>query len=405
MTTFQCRVIDASGQLTEETRDGASVEAVIANLESRGLTPLSVSARVTAKAGAATRGIGRAKGWSARDLSVFSRQLATMLAASVPFDEALNTLAGYSKPEHEVVLRSLSQAVRRGESLSQALGGFPEVFPRTYVATVAASETVGRLETSLVELANVLDWETQLRRDVRGALQYPATVLVAIGIAVIVLQQVVVPQFSGFFARLGSDLPLPTILLFSSANLVTHYWWALLGGGLLLAMGIRKYVATEAGRYWFHSWLIRFPVVGTLIHRMHLARFARILGLLQSSGLPILSALDLMKEASGNAVIAKQLSSVSLRVARGESLGEATGRHRVFTPIVVSMIKIGEGSGRLDVALDMVARYYEEESRAALRDLTRWIEPALTLFLGGFVLFLALAIFLPWWDMTNLYQK
>ncbi|MGE3165214.1 MAG: type II secretion system F family protein [Planctomycetota bacterium] len=405
MTTFHCRALNASGQLVEESREGDSVEAIIASLESGGMTPLSVTARAKSEAGVITRGIGRARGWNARDLSVFSRQLSTMLAASVPFDEALNTLAGYSKPEHEVVLRSLSESVRRGESLSRALEEFPEVFPRTYVATVAASETVGRLETSLIELANVLDWETQLRRDVRGALQYPATVLVAIGVAVIVLQQVVVPQFSGFFARLGSDLPLPTKLLFGSANLVTNYWWALLAGAAFLAVAARRAIATEHGRYWFHNWLIRVPVVGTLIHRMHLARFARILGLLQSSGLPILSALELMKEASGNAVIAKQLTTVRERVAAGESLGDATGRHKVFTPIVVSMIKIGEGSGRLDIALDMVARYYEEESRAALRDLTRWIEPALTLFLGGFVLFLALAIFLPWWDMTNLYQR
>lgn len=198
---------------------------------------------------------------------------------------------------------------------------------------------------------------------------------------------------------------MPTRVLLASTHVITYYWWALLAAAVLASLGLRRYLATENGRYRRDAWAIRIPIVGALLHRMHLARFARVLALLQSSGLPILSALDLMKEATGNAVIARQLGFVHERVARGESLGDAAGRHGVFTPIVVSMIKIGEGSGRLDAALEMVARYYEEESRAALRDLTRWIEPALTLFLGGFVLFLALAIFLPWWDMTGLYQK
>lgn len=400
MTTFVCRVLDTSGQVIEESREADSLEALTSLLESQGLTPLSIKPRERLDQGEKNRH----RSFKAHDLAVFSRQLATMIASAVSIDSALGTLADNAKPEHSEILRALAKSIHEGASLSEALGRFPNTFPRAYVATIAASERVGQLDLTLRELAESIEWESRLRRDVRGALQYPATVVVTMVVAIIVLQQVVVPQFQGFFARLGGELPLPTQLLFGSANIVSNYWWALLAGVALAVVWFRRSIRSQNGRMRFDRVVMAIPLIGSIVHRMHLARFSRTFSLLQGNGLPILTTLELIQDTTSNSVLANQISQVRDDVGRGESLGDSVGRHDVFTPMVGSMIRVGENSGKLDASLDMVSQYYEEETRTALRDLTRWIEPILTLVLGAFVLFLALAIFLPWWDMTGLYR-
>ena len=241
--------------------------------------------------------------------------------------------------------------------------------------------------------------------DVRGALQYPAAVIGVMAVAILVLQQFVVPQFSKSFAQLGADLPLPTRILIGSTNFFQNYWWVLLigiaGGGWFL----RRTLATDSGRLYFHRVLLKIPLLGTILTRMYLARFARTFGLLQGQGLPILGALQVVKDTIGNDQISREVDDMAELVLRGQSLADAVVRQPSFTPMVRNMISVGEKSGQLDDTMKTISDFYDSEIRAAIRDLTQWIEPALTLVLGAFVLFLALAIFLPWWDMTGLYRK
>ncbi len=402
MTLYRFRAATGQGQIVQESFDAPSIDSLASALEGRNLTLLSAEEERSATAAPAERGGTRL---AAQDLAMFSRQLASMLRAGVPVAEAIASIGSQGKERERRLFAALETRVRRGESLSEAMARFPQAFTRLYCATIAAAEKVGALETALGRLGEMILNERRLRKTVASSLQYPCAVIVAMLLALIALQQIVVPQFGKVFANLGGNLPLATRLLIGFSDLLSGYWWAMLGGLIAAAALLRSCVATPAGRLWFDRAILGIPHIGTILRHMYLARFARMLGLLYAHGLPIVSALQVLQEAIGNAHIAGDVEYVKNAVSRGSSLGEAALTRTSFTPMFRNMLHMGETTGHLDDAMQVVAEFYEEETARAARDMTQWIEPILTIVLGAFVLFLALAIFLPWWDLSGLYRK
>jgi type II secretory pathway component PulF len=224
-------------------------------------------------------------------------------------------------------------------------------------------------------------------------------------IAVLVLQQVVVPQFGRIFSQMGADLPLATRLLIGTSDIISGYWWLLIVLAAAAGFLLRRVLATEGGRAALDGLVLKAPVVGTLIRNLFLARFARMIELLHSTGLPILQSLKVIQGTIGNRRIAGEVRAMHAAVSQGQSLAEAAFPQPSFSPLIRNMLQVGETSGKIDEAMRVTWELYDEETTRSVQDLLQWIEPVLTVFLGGFVLFLALAIFLPWWDLSGLYRK
>lgn len=398
MTHYQYRAATAQGQIVQDSSEAPSVEALAAYLEKRRLVLLSAHEDAPGR----TTGSARIP---PRDLAVLSRQMASMLRAGVTLGDALSTLAAQVREDQRLLLDSLSRTVLSGNALSEGMAALPRTFSPLYVSTIAAAEKVGALENAFRHLSDMLLWEMRMRRNVRNALQYPATVVAAMILAMLVLQQVVVPRFSQVFAQLGGELPLPTRLLMGFSHVIGSYWWVLAGSAIAAVAAARRLLATPGGRLAYDRMLLALPHIGGILRALFLARFARMLALLQSNGLPILESLRVLGTTIGNAVMAREVSDMRAQVAQGQTLSGAVGMQPSFSPMVRQMLEVGERTGRIDESMQVVCELYDEETTQALRGLTQWIEPVLTVSLGAFVLFLALAIFMPWWDLTGLYRQ
>ena len=336
-------------------------------------------------------------------LVLVTRQLATLVKAGMPLLRALHTIADQLEPGlMQDVIAAVAADVEAGVKLSEALAAHPKWFPVFYVNMVRAGEMGGLLDEILKRLAELLEKQARLRDRVRSALMYPAFVMVAAVGILIVLMAFVVPTFMGMFAELGSDLPLITRLLVAACTIVRQWWWivaaALIGAGML----IRAWFGTPAGRQLRDRGLLHAPVFGSLVERLLVARFARTLGTLITSGVPILSALETVRGTVTNVVIDQALQDVEQSLKGGESLARPMELSGVFPPLVTRMIALGEETGQLDRMLMQVADSYDEEVEVQLAGLTQLLEPLLIVFVGGIVGFIVIAMFLPLMSLTKL---
>jgi MSHA biogenesis protein MshG len=402
MALYRYRAASPQGQVLEDSADAPTPEALSALLETRDLTLLSAREE---RGGRSDRRWRRETSLSTRDLAIFSRQMASLLKAGVTIAESLSCVSSQLRDDQRKLLASVAQRVRSGESLSEALRKHPRAFGAIYCATVAAAERVGALESAFRQLADMLQWERRLRKNLVSAIRYPSMVLGMMLIAVVVLQQVVVPQFGTIFTQMGANLPLATRLLIGSSDLMAGYWWLLLILAGASGYCLRRLLATEAGRAGIDRLVLRVPVAGAMLRNLFLARFARMLELLHATGLPILQALKVIQGTIGNRRIAGEVEAMHAAVSKGQSLAEAAFLQPSFGPLIRNMLHVGETSGKIDEAMRVTWEFYDEETTRSLQDLLQWIEPVLTVVLGAFVLFLALAIFLPWWDLSSLYRK
>ena len=402
MALYRYRAASPQGQVLEDSADAPTAEALSALLESRDLTLLSAREETAA---AADRRWRREASLSTRDLAVFSRQMASLLKAGVTIAESLACVSAQLRDDQRRLLASVAHGVRNGESLSEAMRKHGRAFSPIYCATVAAAEKVGALESAFRQLSEMLQWERRLRKSLLSAIRYPGMVLGMMVIAVIVLQQVVVPQFGRIFSQMGADLPLATRLLIGTSDIIAGYWWLLILLAAAAGLILRRLLAAEGGRAVLDRLVLGIPVVGTLVRNLFLARFARMMELLHSTGLPILQSLKVIQDTIGNRRIAGEIEAMHAAVSQGQSLAEAAFVQPSFSPMIRNMLQVGETSGKIDEAMRVTWELYDEETTRSVQDLLQWIEPVLTVLLGGFVLFLALAIFLPWWDLSGLYRK
>ena len=321
----------------------------------------------------------------------------------MPLLRALRTVTDQLDPGplHDV-FALVATDVESGVKFSEALASHPRWFPAFYVNMVRAGEVGGLLDEILKRLAELLEKQSRLRDRVKSALMYPAFVMVAAVGILTVLMAFVVPTFLGMFTELGSALPLPTRILVAMCNVVRTWWWVVL---LVLAgcgMGIKVFLRTPVGRRLVDHGMLYAPIVGSLVERLLISRFARTFGTLIASGVPILTALETVRATVTNVVIDEALQDVERSLKVGESLARPMELSGVFPPLVTRMVALGEETGQLDHMLMQVADSYEEEVEVQLGGLTQLLEPLLIVFVGGVVAFIVIAMFLPLMSLTKL---
>ncbi|MBU4561627.1 type II secretion system F family protein [bacterium] len=400
MPNYTYKARDKSGLVVTGTREAPNERVVADRLSDLGYYVISVSEE---KEKPEARLFTRRKKVTTQNIVTFTRQMATMIRSGMTFTVTLDTLSQQTEnPTLREVVGELKKDIEGGLAFSDALAKHPRVFSELYVNMVRAGEAGGVLEEILERLIFIAEREGETRARLRAALTYP-TIVVSVAVLVIgFLAVVVFPRFMTVFAAKEVTLPLPTRILLAVSNLVQSYWWVILGGVLIIVFSFRGYSKTEGGGFLIDRAKLKIPIFGLLIKKLIVARFARILSTLHASGVPILSALEIVERTIGNVVIARAVENVRISVREGESIAEPLRISKVFPPMVVHMITIGEESGALDKMLTEVADTYDREVDYALKNVTAALEPILIVVMGIIVAFIALSLFLPYFDMIKL---
>ena len=341
-------------------------------------------------------------GISTKDLAIFTRQFATMISAGLPLVQCLDILAKQSsKPSFGRVIGEVTREVESGSTLSDALGRHRAVFDDLFRNMVAAGEAGGVLDEILMRLATYIEKADALKRKVQSALVYPVVVLtVALGATAFMLV-FIIPTFAKMFSDFGGELPLPTKIVLGLSNFMIGYWWALLLGIAGLVVLASRYYATEVGKRTVDGMMLRIPVIGDVLLKGAVARFTRTLGTLISSGVPILSGLEITSRTSGNMVISEAIMTARTSIREGETVAAPLKSSGVFPPMVVQMISVGEQTGALDEMLTKIAVFYEAEVDTAVDTLTSIIEPVMIVIMGGIVGTMVVAMYLPMFKLIS----
>ena len=337
-----------------------------------------------------------------KDIVIFTRQFATMINAGLPLVQSLDILAQQTiKKGFAGRIKQVLTDVEAGNTLADSLRRHTKQFSELYVNMVAAGEAGGILDVILLRLAEYLEKAEKLRRKVKGAMFYPATVLGFSAVAITVLLIFVIPTFAGFFSGAGVALPLPTRIVIGASHFLVSWWWAC---GLAVGLGIyllRRWRATEAGAVAVDRFLLKVPILGNVVRKSAIARFARTLGTLVASGVPILEGLEITAKTSGNKVVEAAVLESRVSIAGGDTISEPLKRSAVFPPMVVQMINVGEQTGGLDEMLTKVADFYDSEVDSAVDALTSVLEPIMIVFLGIVVGGMVVAMYLPIFDIIK----
>ncbi len=337
------------------------------------------------------------------DLVVFSRQLATMVESGITLVQALHILS--EQAENKIlsgVTLKIKDDIESGSSLNEALSRHPKIFSNLYINMVKAGETSGLLDEILDRLATYLEKSSALQRKVKSSLVYPAVVISMAVLITIVLLVKVVPTFKGIFASLGGTLPLPTQILIMISDVLRRFFLFVVIIFGILGFIAKKYFNTPRGRYQFDRFSLRMPVFGPLLRKVVVAKFSRTLATLVKSGVPILSALDIVGKTSGNKVVEEAVDNARISIKEGEPISEPLSRSGAFPPMVVRMISVGEQTGQLEKMLNKIADFYDEQVDAAVSGLTSMIEPLVIGLLGIAVGGIVIALFMPIFKITEL---
>lgn len=399
MPSYTYKARDKSGLVVSGTREAPNERVVADRLSDLGYYVISISLE---KEAPEARLFTRRKKVTTQNIVTFTRQLATMIRAGMTFTVSLDTLSQQTEnPTLKEIVGKIKKDVEGGLAFSDALAKHPKVFSELYVNMIRAGEAGGVLEEILERLIFIAEREGETRSRLQAALTYP-TVVVSVAILVVgFLAVVVFPRFMTIFARAEVTLPLPTRILLAVSSFVQAYWWAILGGVLIIIFSYRGYSRTEGGGFIIDRIKLNIPIFGLLIKKLIVARFARILSTLHGSGVPILNALEIVERTIGNVVISRVVGNVRTSVREGESIAEPLRISKVFPPMVVHMITIGEESGALDKMLTEVADTYDREVDYALKNVTAALEPVLIVVMGIIVAFIALSLFLPYFEMIK----
>jgi general secretion pathway protein F len=384
MAEFSYRAVTMDGKVVEGIMEAADNGTVALRLQEMGLLPVRVGA--AAKKTLLTREIPwpwKRKKVRRKDLLVFTHELHTLVRSGIPLDRSLAVLGKLAEsPVLAEVVQNVLNSVKGGKSFSEALGEYPEVFPKVYVNMVHAGEVGGVLEEILGRLTAFLETSENLRSYVVGALIYPALLsVVAVG-SITILTMFVVPSFAAVFHDMGVPLPLPMTILTGLSKFLSGYWWLLLAAIILIAYYLRRFRTSAEGRLKWDRWLLRIPLWGPVVRKIEVARFSRTLGTLLHSGVPLLQGMTIVREILTNQGIATTIEPIRNGIKKGEGIAHPIKQSGVFPPLAMHLIEVGEESGRLDTMLIQVAEVYDTEVRNAIKNLIAFFEPALILVMG-----------------------
>jgi len=340
------------------------------------------------------------------DVMLFSRQLYTLMKAGVPILRALAGLEeSTTNSSLKAVVADLRVSLDSGRELSAAMRRHPRVFSPFYVSLVRVGETTGMLETVFLRLYEHLEFEKEIRERIKSALRYPMFVVLAMAVALVIVNLVVIPAFAKLFEGFNASLPLMTRIVIGFSNFTVAYWPALLAAVVGAIVGFNAWRKSRAGKYAWDRFKLRIPIGGTIILKATLARFARSFALSIKSGVPVVQGLTTVAEVVDNDFLARRVEQMRDGVERGESVLRTAMTAGIFTPVVLQMIAVGDETGELDDLMLEVAELYERDVDYEVKSLAAQIEPILIVFLGVLVTILALAIFLPIWDLASVARK
>jgi len=400
MATYKYRGRDAQGQQVTGMVDAASESAAADQLMSRAVIPLELNeAKEKREFSLASLFKGKV---SLDELQIFSRQMYSLTRSGIPI---LRAIAGLSETTHSQRMRDalndISEQLTSGRPLSSAMNHHPDVFDALFVSMVHVGENTGKLEDAFIQLSGYIEREQETRRRIKAAMRYPIFVLIAIALAMVILNIMVIPKFAEMFSRFGADLPWATKVLIGTSNLFVNYWPVMLVGLIGTFIGIRYWHSTEKGEQQWDKWKLHIPAVGSIIERSTLSRYCRSFSMMLSAGVPMTQALSLVADAVDNAYMHDRIVGMRRGIESGDSMLRVSNQSQLFTPLVLQMVAVGEETGQIDQLLNDAADFYEGEVDYDLKNLTAKLEPILIGFVAGIVLILALGIYLPMWDMLN----
>lgn len=342
------------------------------------------------------------KSVSTKEMAVFTRQFATMIDAGLPLVQCLDTISKQAENNYlKDVLTHVMQDVESGSTLADAMAKHRKVFNNLYTNMVEAGEAGGALDDILERLAVHIEKADALKRKVKGAMTYPLVVLgVALGAAVFMLV-FIIPTFARMFSDFGAALPLPTRIVLGVSFVLRHFWWAMVGAIVGAVIAVKRYYKTTGGKYKIDDFVLKSPIFGPLLRKTAVARFTRTLGTLISSGVPILTGMEITAETAGNAVVRKAVLATKAGIKEGDTIAKPLKTTGVFPPMVVQMVAVGEETGSLDEMLAKIADFYESEVDTAVDSLTSILEPAMIVLMGVLVGGMVVAMYLPMFKLVS----
>ncbi len=403
MARFEYKGRDAQGNSVQGRLDATDESAAADTLLRRGVMPIKITA---------------AKAESDFDLSlwlersipldqmvIFTRQMYSLTKAGIPIIRAINGLADSTHSKLlQRTLQDISEQMRNGRPMSVAMQAHPKVFNSLFLSIVNVGENTGQLDKAFLQLSEYMELEQETQKRVKAAMRYPSFVLMALAAAMVILNIFVIPTFAGMFGKFGVELPWSTQVLMGTSAFFVSYWPHMLVALVVCYFAIKAWYRTPAGRLTWDRYKLRLPIVGDIINRTLLARYARSFSMMLTAGVPLNSALSFVAKATDNAYMEQQVLGMRAGIERGESLLRTSNASGLFTPLVLQMIAVGEETGQVDELLQEAAEFYEREVDYDLKSLTAKIEPILIAIVAGMVLILALGIFTPMWDMMRAFK-
>ena len=403
MPNYSYQAINESGINETGTLEAETVDMANAIILSRGLIPSKLNQTTGTGDEFLTKIKSLTSSVKVSDLIIFTKQFRSMLGAGVPILRLLQVLELQTEsPGLKEAVAKIVQDIRQGSSISDAFGKFPKIFSHLYCSLVKAGEVSGNLPSVLDRLIYIIDHEAKIQSDIKSALRYPMIVLIALGIAFVVLLTFVVPQFASTFNKAGLNLPMPTKICMVMSSYINNYWYVILGVIVVTVFVLRAYFKTENGGLVKDTFVLEIPILGPLFKKAALSRFASIFAILQTSGVPVMQSLGILSATIGNAAMSKDFNYVRDRIEEGAGISAPLKAAKYFPPMVVDMIAIGEESGNIDEMLREITKHYDDEVEYAVKGLSDAIGPVLIVSLAAVVGFFALAIFLPMWDLTKM---
>lgn len=394
---------DQQGQLISGQFEADSEDAVASHLLDTKITPITINSHneksnldINVKLSFGSNNV------PLLDLIFFSRQMYTLMRAGIPILEALQSLRD-STPSEKLagIIGDIRDSLDSGEDLSTAIAHHPDTFSSLYISIVEVGEASGALPESFLKLVNYLELERETRERIKAATRYPIIVIVAISLAMLVINIFVIPAFATVFAKFGSDLPLPTKLLIATSNFTINYWYVIVAFVIALPFALRYYLSRPSGRLRWDRIKLKLPVIGSILYRATMGRFSLAMAICMKSGVPWGQSMAVVSNAVDNTYVRQHVIKMRDDVEKGSTITQAATATHLFPTIVLQMINVGEQTGSLDNLLSEVAEYYEREVEYQLKNLSASIEPILLICVGVMVLILALGVFLPMWDLSS----
>ncbi len=398
MAEFAYKATDSMGKIVEGLMEAPEKKEVISKLQSLGYIPIMIGPRSKSRSFSFDIDpMAFFRRVSSRDVMVFTQQLSTLLSAGLPLDKSLFIVAELTeKPELKKIVNDVLASIQEGVSLADALSKHPKAFSKLYANMVRAGEAGGVLELILERLVDFLESSQELRDYITSSMLYPILLTCVCGMTIVLLLTFVIPKFSAMFEDVGGTVPASAQFLLGASDFMKSYWWLLLGIVVGVFIGTRRYLATENGRVKWDAFKLKIAMVKTLVQKIEVARFARTLGTLMRSGVPILQSLNIVRETVGNVIIAQSLTGIHEGIKQGKGISKPLKSANTFPPLAIHMITVGEETGKLDEMLLKVADTFDQDVRNAIKRLISLLEPCLILFMafvvGSIVITMLLAI-------------